>query len=455
MTFKLSAYHVATDVLPTDASAGDMRIVFGTRTGKSIRLSDELYQRLRLGQIDNLSDRTLMQLFELELIVPADQMEFSTILARNKASVSTSTNLSIVIQPTANCQLGCTYCGQSHSKKKASDEVEDLVIGRIDGKLASGKYRSLSMEWFGAEPLMAFSQIMRMSDRLLAICSERRVNYNAHMITNGLSFKPLMAKALVSKGCKNFQITLDGTSITHDKLRPTKSGRPTFDIILGNIVAVCNDDDFTGNGGQVVVRININKTSALEVRSLISLLASYGLHRRGVILDFQPVIDWGGNGAAIDSFSADDYARMEIDWILYAIELGFEASEVLPRRRTQPCMVVEPDGEVYDADGDIYPCYEFPYTPAFEGPAYRVGNLKTVDVESNPSPITRGWFDDIEGDIAPCKKCNLFPVCGGGCPKKWLHGEVACPPFKKNISDRIIIDYLSKKRVLVSSPASV
>jgi hypothetical protein len=63
--------------------------------------------------------------------------------------------------------------------------------------------------------------------------------------------------------------------------------------------------------------------------------------------------------------------------------------------------------------------------------------------------VTRNWLQDVRGDISPCKSCNLFPVCGGGCPKQWYDGGVACPSYKYNIEDRLVLDYLINKQGLV------
>lgn len=107
-------------------------------------------------------------------------------------------------------------------------------------------------------------------------------------------------------------------------------------------------------------------------------------------------------------------------------------------------MVLHPDGEVYDADGNVYPCYEFPYTEASSGPEYKLGHIDTIAELRNDKAITREWNTQIEGDVSPCKSCNLYPVCGGACPKKWLHGERGCPSFKDNIQDRLALHFLRK-----------
>jgi uncharacterized protein len=440
MGYRLTNYHVVTDILGNGAEpSAASRLVYVTRTGMALRISDRMYRKLQERDLSDLGSKLMSRFFEYELLVQDGEDEFLTILNRNRVMVDHSNAMQVTIQPTADCQLGCGYCGQLHRKEKVSESTTDKIIARILDNLADGGYSSLHVQWFGAEPLMAYKNILTMSDRLIEACGERGVEYHSHMITNGLSFKPKIFSELARRGCAEFQITLDGLASTHNQTRHTKSGENTFDIILGNIVDVVNSEEFSTLNGNVAVRMNINKKNVHTISELIKSLADLGLARNGIGLDFQPIFDWGGNNANADSFD------LKIEWIMQANDLGFSPPKLLPERRHAPCMVVDPHGEVYDVKGNIYPCYEFPYTEAYEAPEFRIGHLDTINEVKNDDAVTRKWFKDVEGDVAPCKTCNLFPVCGGGCPKTWLSGGVACPSFKSNIKERMALAFLDAR----------
>jgi uncharacterized protein len=254
---------------------------------------------------------------------------------------------------------------------------------------------------------------------------------------------------LLEKKVTHYQITLDGLGETHDIMRITKEGAKTFDIIFRNIVDVTALPEYTEQGCGILIRMNINQRSAKTVRKLIDLLASHGLQHKRVRLDFAPIFDWGGNNAQKDNLTPENFGITEIDWMLYAARKGFNFARVVPRRTAGPCMVVKRDSEVYDASGAIYPCYEYPYTPKYEKPEYLIGHVDSIDTVRNANAVPKNWFRDIKGDISPCKSCKLFPVCGGGCPKHWYDGDVACPSYKYNIEDRLVLDYLINKQGLV------
>lgn len=451
MQYRFSDYHVASDILPSAEREQPRRLIYATRTGRTALLLDEIYQKLKRGDFQNLSTSSLMNLFDLELIVPEGENEFQTILGRNRAGLTNEKTLNVVIQPTANCQLGCNYCGQTHRKTSMPDDLTRKITDRVSFNLLKGKYERLDVEWYGAEPLMAYSKILKMSDRLISVCEKAGVDYSAHMITNGLSFKPEVFRQLLARKCTNFQITLDGTARTHDSLRMTKTGRATFDTILSNIIAVSSLPEFVENGCGIIVRMNVNRVSSQEVPQLLELLSSHGLQHRNVGVDFQQVTDWGGNGASETSHGASDYAEMEIEWMLMALKMGFHIAPILPGRQIKPCMVVEPDGEVYDADGNVFACYELPYTAAYEGPEYQLGKVDTIYSDYNEQAFTRTWYSDIEKNVSPCPQCSLFPVCGGGCPKKWLRDEGTCPSFKYNMQDRLALNYLVEHRDFIKT----
>ena len=60
---------------------------------------------------------------------------------------------------------------------------------------------------------------------------------SAEMATNGTLLTAAVAHRLAEAGLTRLQITFDGDPTSHDTLRVTRNGRPTFDKILRNIGA--------------------------------------------------------------------------------------------------------------------------------------------------------------------------------------------------------------------------
>jgi uncharacterized protein len=388
----------------------------------------------------------------MEIIIPENENEFEEIMIQNNSLLDVNSHLDLTIQPTANCQLGCHYCAQEHSKNNMNNDVYARTLERVTSKLESKKFKNLSVTWYGGEPLNALSQLKKISTEIIELCKINNVEYDGSIITNGLSLKPNIFKDLyLNHNVLHYQITLDGTAEHHDKRRITKKGEHTFNIIFKNIIDIINLDCYQEKVKEpILIRTNIDKTNLNSIKDLVDLFAENDAQGK-IQFSFAPIVDWGDKKyGTIDGFTKRDFADIEIDLLLYAHQKGFLIdTSLVPKREFMPCMVVAKDSEVFDAFGNVYPCYEFTYTPAYNEDKHKIGNLLDKNFIPNDLATTRNWYNDIrKEDFANCNKCELLPVCGGGCVKNWYNDETGCPSFKFNISDRLLIDYLNKNQAL-------
>lgn len=443
---KFSNYILTTDNL-SEVGLKNKRILFSTRTTSSIMIEDVIYNDLLSNKYENIQEELLKYLKDNEFLVPVEQDEFKYITSVNKDKRAESNFLSMTIQPSANCQLGCGYCGQKHTKDYAKDDVIDKYEERIKYLINNKKelYQGLAITWYGGEPLTGYSSIRKTSQRLIDFCKENDLVYISDMITNGLSLKPNLFKELVEKcNITNYQITIDGTAESHDKRRFTKKGEPTYDIIMNNIVNVVNTDVYKNNNCKISIRVNIDKTNYQFVEPLIEQIKERGINDK-VSIYFAPIVDFGGNDAGKDSLDKDFFAKLEIDWLFKCYEYNI-GIEMLPDRKYSVCMVDMEDSEVWDAFGNIYACWEFPYSETYESGDSLIGNLFEEAESYNKNATLRDWQKVLESGDTWCKTCNHLPICGGGCPKSWHEKTPACPSFKFNYKDKILLDYYIKKQ---------
>ncbi|MFN8116787.1 MAG: radical SAM protein [Bacteroidia bacterium] len=441
--FKLSYYTIITDVLD-ESIQNPIRIIYSTLSGQAITISDSIVQNLINEKFENISNQTLLKLIEFEFIVPHDYEEFPRIIKQNKLSLDDNNVLGVTMQPGANCQLGCHYCGQVHSKNYLSDSLYDSLLTRITHNLSNKNYKSLYVTWYGGEPLMALKQIRDLSSRFKSLADSKGIGYEAGMISNGLSMKNDIFEELVVKhNLRFFQITIDGMAENHDKRRITKTGEKTFDIIFKHVVQMVNNPIYSEYNCLINIRINIDSTNYESVLPFLNLLHENNLQGK-VRVQFAPIANWGGNNAGEASLTREDFAVIEIDWLMHAIKLGFNF-ELIPTRSYQTCMVIDKDQEVYDAYGNIYPCWEFPYTPSYEKGEFLIGNIQKPYETFNENAITRNWYDEVQEGNTWCLKCKFFPVCGGSCPKQWYEGTPPCPSYKVNMEDKLVLQYMIDK----------
>jgi len=114
-------------------------------------------------------------------------------------------------------------------------EIYEAVLNLIK-KLAiennkHGDQTFLRISWFGGELLLAVQGIICFHKKLKILCQELPIKTSCSMVTNGYLLGNDVVQKLVELGITDFQITLDGDELSHNKLRALKNGSPTFQTI--------------------------------------------------------------------------------------------------------------------------------------------------------------------------------------------------------------------------------
>lgn len=433
-SFVLSRYTVASDPFTEHGGPAVSRLVLSTRSGKILKLGEALWQALRSGRTRDLPGTLTEQLAGTQILVLAGSDELAEVLAENQVTIAASTQLYQVIQPSAFCQLGCSYCGQKHERKQLEEDNRSRIVERIGRKLAAGRYARLHIGWFGAEPLAGLASIRELSPQLQAAAARQNATYSAHIVTNGVKLDLSTALELEREhGVVSAEVTLDGPAAVHDARRHFKLGGPSFQRILTNLTEVAASEE---SRLQITVRCNVDARNAPHVEELVDALAEAGLAGR-VHLYFAPIHDWG-NSASKLALTPQDYARNELDWTVYAMSRGF-AFGLVPGRKKIVCMAVQPEGEVIDAYGNVFNCTETPYVEAYSADnLHRIGTLDSDTVDRTVNRFST-FNEDIPDAAYGCARCPMLPVCGGACPKSWIEGQAACPSFKHSMPDRLLM----------------
>lgn len=431
-----SRYVVVSDPVSAPGEGRPVRIVMSTRSLATFLIPAALWALVEAGQFDLVPADQLAALRAAQVLVPADEDELASVLSRNRQAAVSADILYECVQPTSACNLGCGYCGQAHGKAALSAAHQDLLVARIDARLRSGTYRQLRIGWFGGEPLSALPVMRRLTPALRDVAERYGCAFDAHVVTNGLSLSPPVARELVQQmGITEIEVTLDGSAAAHDSRRHTKGGAPTFRRILDNVCALARADDVET---ALRIRCNVDRRNVEEPPRLIELLADEGLQQR-LSLYFAPVHDWS-NGADRLSLDPEDYAWRELDWLALMHRRGF-ATPLLPSAKPLVCMAVNPHAELVDPFGQVFNCTEVSLVPAYGTPnVFALGTLARADRSPHADRLA-DFFDDVAAGDYGCSRCPMLPVCGGACPKAWSEGARPCPSAKRNMKDRLVLAY--------------
>lgn len=410
-------------------------------------ISSLCHQFLRNGDVSSIPESMLDKLIKSQVVVHEEEDELTNIIEENISSCNDDAGfLKIVIQPSANCQLGCYYCGQTHSKESVSERTYSAIIDRIVGKLDAGNFDKLHIAWFGGEPLMALDEIRVITQKLQTICLTRNIAYESSMVSNGLILKEKVFVELVKNmGMISVELTLDGTEDDHDKHRYTKGKGKSFKTIYNNLKDIVRRSDFLDLGCKISIRCNIDE---LNKNAFVPLLKK--LHEDNILTFVKcyaaSIYSWGNN-AHKGAMERTAFAQEEILWKSQLFQMGFPAW-VIPPRKKKLCLSTVPSSEMIDAFGNVYNCTEISYVPSYEASAHKTAVIENDSFIALPVIKTADamkladWNESLRENNFPCHTCNLLPVCGGSCPKQWHEGNAPCPNPKYVMPEHLLFHYL-------------
>ena len=370
-------------------------------------------------------------------IVPDDKNEILDLLTKRNVQKYSLDSLGLTIAPTLACNFKCLYCYETSKPGVMGSELTEKIVDFV--KAQSDHLKNLSISWYGGEPLLAKKIVYSLSEQFLNICSEKGIQYNAFMISNGSLLDDDTISKLIEYKVTGIQITVDGPPAVHNSRRVSKNGRGTFDLIIDNVNKLIDSGKI-----DVVLRINVDKSNDADVRELISILAER-LHSKLVKITFGQVTAYTETCRSIENKCYDngEFAVRLLHYYSVLQEYGFDECNKFPypEAKVNYCCAELANSFVIDPEGYAYKCWN-----EVGNVKHSVGNIDngTLDIAGykngqwlNRNPLLNG----------KCAKCSLVPICMGGCPYNDISlqkGNV-CDLIKYNIRE-IMLKYYEMNR---------
>jgi uncharacterized protein len=409
--------------------------LYNALSGVMLELDDEHFLtagKLRDGYQGELPDeqREFLALLEEKGFLAHREEELLQLMQqrylRNAECFSTS-YLRLTICPTLACNFGCPYCFE-HSQNDTtvmSDETIDALISFIKKHQDA---KSLSVNWYGGEPTLAFDVIESLTRKFLDLYPEYD---NASLVTNAYQLNQEKIDRLNELKITTVQITLDGGEATHNSRRMLKrGGGSTFSNILNNIDLLMHSS-WKGNCS---IRMNVDRTNQHEYAILCAeLLYRY----KGKKLLVYP----GRVQAIHDNAYYHKCGLCNSEWSQFTID-GYNKAGLVPPEGLYPrigkqnvCSATSYFSYIIGPKGEISKCWED------VGKEHMViGSVHDDDPVCNSELVARYSIgtDPFDDDI--CVECVVMPICGGGCVNKRMRskqfgegGIDYCSPFKESL----------------------
>lgn len=445
--FKLSRYNF---FLP-DENSGKVMVFNALSNGLGL-LEKETYQLLINGDagIESLINNkdgydVLEKLKKGYVIVNSSFDELEFLKAKFNMIKFSQPALGLTVVTTLDCNLRCQYCYQGEPPKKYADtETEDGIMNFIRDRTAKTSYKQVHVTWYGGEPLLNIKFIYSLSEKILKLCKEQHMNYQAMIVTNGTILNRAIVKKLKKYHVTGLQLTIDGPQEVHDKRRPFSNPvKSSYKMIMRNIESVLGIIP-------IQVRINVDKTNSEAVIVLLEEFEKrdWLKNSRDISFYIGYTRDWTTKCSHVisDCFSMREYSQAEISFQKLLLAKGMNLNNLYPVNRFFSCGAISPHSYVIDPGGELHKCWS------------DVGNANAYigDVKHPVSLYGKllDWlsFDPLrEGSL--CRECEFFPLCAGGCPYVAIHqkekmaedSHYNCTPWKILMREKI--DVFLKSRI--------
>lgn len=229
---------------------------------------------------------------------------------------------------------------------------------------------------------------------------------------------------------RSVQITLDGSQAQHDTKRFFANGKGTYAKILENVSLLLQLSNV-----HVLLKVNLDKTNIdfySELRDSINNLYPEYVKTGRLGISRNYVRNRTGFKGCDTCLSEEEYFDKFYE-PQYAINYLTNIAAPCPLRSCSDFAI--------GPDGSIYKCLEF-----LGNKDKAIGNMLTHNINIRKQASHALSYDPFNDE--KCCNCEIFPLCGGGCP---IDRERASKEKKPNncsiIRERIkqiITDYLNR-----------
>ena len=314
--------------------------------------------------------------------------------------------ISVIVKPTHDCNLACTYCYVDPNAEIG--RMSEPTLWNMTSKVLE-IHDSVRFIWHGGEPLL-----MPLSFYERAV--EFQQKHHDGQVENGFQTNGTLVTDDVLDFCERYGFdigfSLDGPREMNDRTRHTRTGESVFDRILG---AIHKAKQRKQGGGTIVV---VNKLNKSGLGGIYEFAKSEGIN-----LKLNPLIKAGRTLSMYGDLGLgpQEYGSAMIDlfdvWFYDKPAIKLDPFDdmiaSLLTNKAFGCNYSESCQSSFISigpQGDIYPCGRFDGNGEFY-----LGNINTDDLTEVLTSERREWLRRRIERVEECQPCEYRQICNSGC----------------------------------------
>ncbi len=392
----------------------NQHLLYNTRTQSMIKIDQELRRTIEeypknIKMISKKTWEDLKALHNMGILVEnddEDMLRLKSHMMQLKKSVNAKV-LPITILTTYACNFKCSYCFQESSRTfdKMTTETSDHVISWLKYKVKQFGYQKLLINFYGGEPLVNQRTLKEIVSQMKPWCEGEGVEFKFMLQTNGYLMTSQLVDEYIEMGLDQVRISVDGVGEDHDRHRPLRNGKGTFDRVMKNIVD--NVDKL-----KIGISISYDKGQVDHIERFFDYCNDLGITKKLGRFIFSPIHATLGpkekpemiqNSSCMCNYedkSLED-ANRKINALMRANGLVSKSG-----MSTSTCPVTRDNsGMTIDQHGHLYKCNSM-----LGHPELSTGHVKDLIYnQKHREFVNLDVYKQCPVD------CTYMPMCSGGC----------------------------------------
>ena len=342
------------------------------------------------------------------------------------------------------CNLACKHCFAEEGEYHGRRALMSFEVGKkaLDFLVAnSGNRVNLEVDFFGGEPLMNWDVVKQLVAYGRSLEEPNNKKFRFTLTTNGVLLNDEVME-FVNKEMSNVVLSLDGRKEVNDRMRPFRTGKGSYDLIVPKFQKLAESRNQTN----YYIRGTFTRNN-LDFSEDVKHFADLGFKQMSI----EPVV-----GPEEDPYSIreqdlpqimEEYDKLALEYIdRYKKGNGFNFFHFMIDLTQGPCVYKRLSGCGSGTEylavtpwGDFYPCHQF------------VGNedflMGNVDEGITKPELVKEFGNCNVYSKEKCKNCFAKFYCSGGCAANSynFHGtindayDIGCEMQRKRVECSIMI----------------